>query len=264
MLFLNMITIVFSPAWFYGIDIFIDIISIIVLCLVAFFSFRYYLLDKKNWNYCLLSISFLMIAASFFFKIMTNFTLYYDMPKTIEVGFMNVTLQTVQQSDVFFTIGTYLFRLATLFGLLLLLNITKRQTWHSNILISALLILIMYFAQNAYHIFHITCFIFLVFITSNYAFKYLENKHKTTLLLCFSFGLLTIGHIIFYMMIFGTTFYVFAEIIQLLGYILLLITFVMVLYFGKKDTSKLMIKKPNYEIFRHPKGSGHGKKTNKA
>lgn len=258
-----MITIQFSPMWFSGIDIIIDIVSIIVLCLVAFFSFKYYLLDKKNWNYLLLCLSFLMIASSFFFKILTNFTIYYNVPKTIENGFMSITFQTIHTTDLLFTVGYYLFRLATLFGLLLLLNITKRQTWHSNIIISVLFLLIMYFAQNAYHIFHITCFLLILFITLNYISKYRENRHKTTLMLCYSFAIIAISHIVFYLMIYDNTYYVIAELIQLAGYILLLITFVMVLYFGKKDVSKLMIKKPDHKIFRLPERR-HGTKKNTA
>ena len=43
-----MIDIVFSPQWFYGKDIIIDIFSAVVLFVIAAFGLKYYLIKKRN------------------------------------------------------------------------------------------------------------------------------------------------------------------------------------------------------------------------
>ncbi|NTV23520.1 MAG: hypothetical protein HGA85_04055, partial [Nanoarchaeota archaeon] len=58
-----MIQLVYSPAWFYGKDIIIDIISIVVLLLVSLAGFRYYLMSRnKKMLYLVLSFSLLALA----------------------------------------------------------------------------------------------------------------------------------------------------------------------------------------------------------
>jgi len=74
----------------------------------------------------------------------------------------------------------------------------------------------------------------LFFITLNYFEKYRESKRRTTLLLMISFAIIAVSQIIFYCMKFDEIFYAVAEIVQLFGYVLLLITFVMILLYGHK------------------------------
>ena len=62
-----MIDIIYSPHWFYGKDIVIDVISILVLSLIGVFSIKYYRISKKNKNYILQTSSFFVLASSFIF-----------------------------------------------------------------------------------------------------------------------------------------------------------------------------------------------------
>jgi hypothetical protein len=101
-----MIEIVYSPKWFYGKDIAIDIIGIVILFLIAFFSLKYYRLSK-NKNYLFLSASFFMISLSYFFKIITNFTIYYQVLQTKRFIFGTITYTAVESSDILFVVGSF-------------------------------------------------------------------------------------------------------------------------------------------------------------
>ena len=91
-----MIQLIYSPVWFRGADILIDAFSMIVILLIAFFSIKCYRISRKNRNYVYLAASFIMIAASFLFKILTNFTFYSKILETKTVGIIAYTYQVIK------------------------------------------------------------------------------------------------------------------------------------------------------------------------
>lgn len=229
-----MIELIYSPQWFYGKDIIIDIISILVLISIAIFSVKYYKINTKNKNYFYLASSFFILALSFMFKILTNFTIYYKILTTRQIGFVTLTYQTIRSTDTLFFVGFLLYRILTLIGLYILYSIYQKQT-KSNILIIVYLILVLtYFSQSAYYIFHLTSLLLLAFITSQYYKNYQKRKQYETKLLAYSFAIITISQLLFIFIRLNLHFYVIAEIVQLIGYIGLLCTFIMVLIYGKK------------------------------
>jgi hypothetical protein len=63
---------VYSPPWFYGKDIAIDVLSAIVVLLIGVFSFRNFSLDKKNKKHFFLGAAFVLLGFSFIIKVLTN------------------------------------------------------------------------------------------------------------------------------------------------------------------------------------------------
>ncbi len=229
-----MIQLVYNPHWFYGKDIIIDIVSIFVLFLIAFFSIKFYKLNKRNKNYLFLALSFIFIGCSFIFKIITNFTIYYHVLETRRIGFMTFTYNAVNSSHILFFVGFLMYRLLMLFGLYMLYSIYLKQQKSNIFLISYLIIISTYFSSSAYYLFHITSLFFLVIITYRYLKNYKKNRDSTTKLLAYSFGMITLSQVVFVFVAINTFLYVIAELIQLASYISLLITFIMVLRHGKK------------------------------
>jgi hypothetical protein len=229
-----MIELIYSPKWFYGKDILIDIISIIVLFSIAFFSIKYYQINKTKKNYLYLALSFILLAISFICKIATNFTVYYHVLETRQIGFVSFTYQTMRSTDTLFFFGFLLYRICTLMGFYILYSIYQKQP-SSNIFIILYMILVMtYFSQSAYFIFHITSLILLLFITHTYYRNNQKVKHYTSKLTFLSFALITLSHLISIFVKVNLLFYVIAELIQLCGYIMLLFAFIMVLRYAKK------------------------------
>ncbi|MEA3430735.1 MAG: hypothetical protein U9R08_05660, partial [Nanoarchaeota archaeon] len=72
-----MLELVYSPQWFYGIDILFESINVIAALLIAFFSYKIYKYTKDR--HCLyFGLSFLAICIAFISKILTNFQIYFN------------------------------------------------------------------------------------------------------------------------------------------------------------------------------------------
>ena len=230
-----MIQLVFTPPWFYGKDILIDIISIIVLLMIAFFSLRYYRIDRKNSNYLFLSASFFLIAVSFIFKILTNFTIYYHALDGDKFDFIIFTHSVAKTSGTFFYLGFFFYRLLTLLGLSALYSIYQKELPKGNIfLVLYLMVMLTYFSQGTYYVFHLTSLILMSLIAMQFYRNYRLNKSRTAKLLVISFVVITISQLVFIFIKLAPMLYVAAEFIQLCGYIMLLFTFIKVLSNAKK------------------------------
>jgi hypothetical protein len=233
-----MIELIYSPKWFYGKDIIIDIVSIFVLSLIAYFSIRYYKINSKNKNYLFFASSFGAMALSFLFKIITNFTLYSKAVQTKQIGFVTFTYSAIQSSDLLFFIGFLVHRILMLIGLFILYSIYSKTKKANIILILYLILISMYFSRSAYYVFHLTALLLLVMVTLQYWNNYKKVNHDTNKWLFYSFSLITLSQVVFIFIGINTLFYVAAEVIQLLGYMALLITFIKVLKDGKEKRAK--------------------------
>ncbi len=228
-----MIDVVYSPQWFYGKDIIIDIFSIFVLFLIGYSSLQFYRL-KKNKKHAYLALSFFFVGLSFLFKILTNFTIYYNVLETEHLGAFTFIHQEVESSTILFFIGFLLYRILTLLGLYILYSTYQEQPKQHILFVAYLLLILTYFSTSAYYLFHITSLFLLVLITSYYIKNYLKEKRISTKLLATSFGIISASQIIFIFIEVNHIFYVIAELVQLIGYLILLITFIRVLKYDKK------------------------------
>ena len=221
--------------WFYGEDLIIDLVSAFVLLLIALFSLRYYKVERKNKNYIYLAISFLLIAVSFFFKILANFTVYYKFFEVRNIGLLTLTFLHVKTSDILFIFGYLIYRLLHLLGLYILYLIYQKNQSKYNIFLMVFFIMIStYSSESAYYIFHLTALVLLSLITIQYYENYKKNKLFNSKMLTNSFAIIGLSQILFIFVQLNKEFYVAAEIIQLVGYLILLTTFVKVLWNAKK------------------------------
>ncbi len=230
-----MIQLVFSPRWFYGKDILIDFFSIVILLMISLLAFRYYRINRRKKKHALLSLAFLVMALSFFFKILTNFTIYYKEIETKNLGFLTVTYSSIEHSHILFIVGFLLFRVFMLLGLLILYSIYEKNSSKKDVLILAYFIIIStYFGRSAYYLFHISTLPFLIIITNDYFVNYRKNKYPNSKRLAYSFAIITLSQVFFIFVELSPVIYVIAELIQLLGYALLFLTLIKVLKHGKK------------------------------
>ena len=228
-----MVQVVFSPKWFWGKDIFIDSIALLVLLLIAIFATKCYRI-KKSRNYLYLALSFYLIALSFFSKILINFTIYYQVLHTQMIGSIEYTQVILKSSEILAVSGLFFYRLFILLGLFMLYSIYEKQSMANIILMMYFTIISIFFSKEEYYIFYLTSFIFLGVISNRYYQNYKKNKEKTSGMLAASFSIITLSQIFFMFVNFTKHFYVVGELIQLLGYILLLVTFIMVLKHGRE------------------------------
>ncbi len=228
-----MIELIYSPRWFFGKDILIDIISIIVLSLISWSAIRFYRINRKR-SYFWFSISFLMLALAFVFKITSNFTLHYTWEFARNLGFVVIVYRSFHYSFLPYYIGYLLYRLFMLFGLYVLYSIYSKPRKEEKLLVSYFLIISTYFGISDYYLFHITSLILLSMITYAYYNNYMKSRKITNRLLYYSFLTIALSQVVFAFIALNNVIYAIAEVIQLFGYVLLLITFIMVFKHGKK------------------------------
>jgi len=228
--------ILYSPQWFYGKDIIIDLVSIVVLLLIGYFNRQYYFIDRHKKEHNIFAFSFLLLGISFIFKILTNFTLYTHVIKTEQWGIFDLTYHVIQYSNLLLLVGTIASHLLTLFGMYLLYSTYyKKQLKSSIFFIAYFLIIITYFSDSAYYLFHLTTFFFLVFIIAKlYQNCRLQCQNTIAKLTTASFIIIAVSQVLFTLIGINQIYYVIAELVQLVGYALLLISFILVLRNGQK------------------------------
>ncbi len=226
---------VYSPPGFYGKDIAIDIVSAVVVLLIAVFSFRNFLLDKKSKRHLILSTAFFLLGLSFIVKILTNLLSHSETMLSKQFMISILGVEVIRSFSDLSALGFLLFALLTLFGFYILYALSSKDELSMNYVIIAYFIVIStYFTRFTYFIMYITTFIFLFALSRRYFLSYQDTKYKNTLYLCISFGIITLSQFVFIFTSSNPTMYAVAELIQLVGYLFLLYTFVMVLRNAKK------------------------------
>ena len=230
-----MVELIFSPNWFYGKDIGIDIVSIITLLIITLFSYRLYKLSKEQ-KYGLYTLGFFALTLSFIFKIFTNFELYYNTIQTQNNGLISFTYHVANISNIPFFTGFIGYRALTFIGLFLLyLVYYKERTDRVTILLyTYFLIVATYFTQFSYYVFFMTNALFLALITRALWKNYHENTRISARNMAISFTILTTSQVLFMFTGMFDTLYVLGELVQLIGSLLLLWTLALILYHGKK------------------------------
>jgi hypothetical protein len=234
-----MIKIVYTPVWFHGNEILIDLISVVVLSLLLIFTYKCFRIDKTNKNYLFAAIAFALLDLSFIFKILTNFTIYYATNITRHIGPVTLTFHGFKETDTLFFFGYLAYRLLTLYGLYLLYVVYKEKNFGvTQLFVIYLITVLTFFSQESYDVFHFTSFVLLLLITWNYFIIHKVNRKRTTMLLTLSFLLITISHMLCLSIEYMSFIYIIAEVVQLAGYALLLTVYIMVLKNGKKTSKK--------------------------
>jgi len=225
-----MVSVVFTPRWFYGIDCIFEGVAVIVALLIAFYAYRLYSFSKQK-NHLVFSLSFLTIAVAFIAKIITNLSLDSSYVGVIKhVGFFFYGHHRVALEHLLYVSGFLVYRLGILLGLLGIYFAVhqfkaKKLVGFSTYLI-VLLIIATTFSTWAYPIFYVTAAVLLLLIAQFYYDvcngKRGHRKNKKAKKLLYAFSGLMIAQLAFTFVIAHLYFYVVAEAIQLAGFMMLL------------------------------------------
>ncbi len=237
----------FGPQWFRGLDIAIDIVGIVTLFALGIFSFQLYKMKKERCSFWI-SMAFFIIALSFMFKILTNFTIYYHVLETRQFGFMTFEYKTVHSSYILQYIGLVASRLLMLVGLYTLYSAyQKNQSKITTALVLYFIIVLNIFIHqnmclvnnctSPYYLFYLTSLILLVMITHHYIMTFKKTLNNNTLLLAAGFGIIAVSQAFFMFIHLSPALYVVGEFIQMIGYVLLLATLILVFRHGKKKVT---------------------------
>jgi len=216
-----MILVLNGPYWFRGIDAFLGILYIIVTLLIAALSYKAYkLTDEKKYSY--FSIAFGLMAVAF---------LVYSLTTVLLTTHVSTTLNNIlTQFDFAFLLHMILIFAAYTLLLVVTLKIEQKKVI---ILLFTLMLLFSAFSYQYYIKFHIVSFLLLFFLGHQFYTNYLEKKNKNAKLVFTAFYLLACAQVFFLAMIYQPFFYVVANMMQLLGFLVLFYMLWKVLNYGR-------------------------------
>jgi hypothetical protein len=222
-----------SPPGFYGKDIGIDALSAIIVILIGIFSLRNFLLDRDNRKHLFVSLAFMILGLSFIVKVLTNLLTHNGFIAQEHFVFMGTDFGV---SYAFFSaLGFLTHAFLTLFGFYMLYALASKERFTMNYIIIAYFIFIStYFARFNTIVFYLTALIFVMALSRRYILAYKEYGYVNTLYLGWSFGIIGLSQAVFIFATQSRTLYILAEILQLIGYLALLATFIMVLKNARK------------------------------
>ena len=213
--------IVFTPDWFLGNDVLINFVSFSVLFLFFLFAFKSYRINHKK-SILYIGIGFLLIAMGELSTILTKLVLYYDSGVTQEIGRAIIESKIVGYVDIFYYTGFFLNKFLILLGLYTIYKLPSSKRISGEFIFTTYLLLVVaMLSSSAQFFYHLTMLIILVLIIKNYYKIYKKDKVLNTQILIYAFSLLAISQIAF-MVSKLNYFYVGAQSIQLISYIILL------------------------------------------
>ncbi|MDP6600258.1 MAG: hypothetical protein QF798_02365 [Candidatus Woesearchaeota archaeon] len=225
---------VFSPEWFYGFDSVIESIAIIVSVLLVYYSHKCFKLTKEN-KYLYFSTAFLSLTFAFIAKIIGTLAIYKPTITRSALGSsIHQTFTSVTPSGInALAFIVYIFFI--LVGFMILFLIISRLTWKNQRVI-ALLVYFVFLATWIsivhYQLFYVTSFVLLLLITYSYYRNYREIKSEKAKFVFIAFSIILVSQAFFVFSIYSGIIYVLAELVQLLGFVYLLIPFILI--FKKK------------------------------
>jgi hypothetical protein len=224
----------FGPKWFYGFDSIIELIAIIISILLVYYSYKCFKLTKEN-RYLYFSTAFLSLTLAFIAKIMSTWAIYK--PQVTRTALGSSIHQTFTSLTPFYinALALIVHVFFSLLGFMILFLIISKLKWNNQ----RVIILLVYFVFLAtwlsaihFQLFYITSFVLLFLITYSYYQNYREIRNEKAKLVVIAFGMLLVSQAFFVFIVYSRTIYVLAEIVQLLGFVYLLIPFILI--FRKK------------------------------
>ncbi|MEK6898797.1 MAG: hypothetical protein AABW79_01745 [Nanoarchaeota archaeon] len=207
------------PRWFFGFDIALEMLFAFITFFVAAYALYMYRISAER-DCKLLGFGFISIALSYVTWGILNFFLLTSLDNSNRV----LVIENLNILGFFVLYGHIIFMLA---GLATLAYLTfKTRSYRVYSLFVSLPIIMVIFSKNAALSFYFVSALLLFYITLHYMIKYSSRKRQTTLFVLIGFIFLLIGAVGF---TFATLFngsYVAGHMLQLLGYLFILIGFI--------------------------------------
>ena len=220
-----------GPRWFSGLDLVLDFFSVIVLIILSVLAWRYYSLNKANKKELYLFTGMAFLAVSFIFKILAYYAIYttkFNLLYVPSIGKFIINAYNPTFSILF--LGHVL--LGLLGFLVLFLIFEKIESPKTTILVLFLILLLSFMSTKVYHVFNLASLAFTALIASGFWSNHAKNKLRSTYFLAWSFTILSLSRLLFIFT--SQEIYVFAELLQFLGFVLLLWALILVLKHAKK------------------------------
>ncbi len=206
-----------------------ELIMAFILLLISFNSYSIYKVINEN-KYKWFALSFFSIALAFVSKLIMNFMIYTNEFREVV---STVVISAFQNTSATYYLGYLVFfssRILMLVGLtgifLIITNSKEKKNW---ILLLYLAILTAYASTKISYIFNITAAVILGLIFLRFYQNYINKPKKGALGVALAFFTICLSYITFIFVSFDYSLFIAGEIIQLMGYLILLVVYLSIL-----------------------------------
>ena len=213
----------FSPEWFFGYDIILELIFMVIILTVSYYSLKIYKLSGQR-EAKLFSLAFFFIAASYFIQSVVIFSIISTLNQSISLALKVMRVESINITGFFLQRFLFLLGLVTL--VYMILKIKDKKLYFLLVLLTLIPLL---FSPNMSYTFYLLSSIFLVYVTSHYLVNYIRHKQKKTLLVLAAFSFLLFGSIHFLISVNHSLFYVIGHFLEFIAYTLILINLILVI-----------------------------------
>jgi hypothetical protein len=220
---------IYSPSWFTGVDIALEMVSVAVSFLLFFLAFKLYKISNEK-NFLRFSFGFFAISASYVIKILSDIYLYTNINTTTRpwINLIMYRLSTIEFVNIF---GNLAHRFLLLLGFLILLVVYLRiKDKRVIFLLSYFVFIISAFSAWSFLLFQTTMAMVAGTVGIHVLMKFIESRKKAMLRSTIAFGLLFAAQACFMFTFFlERQMFVIGHILQASGFLVLLLTYFMVL-----------------------------------
>ena len=165
----------FSPEWFFGYDIVLELFFAIITLTISRFAYKIYKLTNEK-RTGLFSLSFFLISLSYIIQSVFNFLILLKLNETICIAVKILSIET------FNIIGFNFSILLRILGFILLTFMTLKTKNNKILLLLIFTTLISIFtSQNILYSYSLISSVYLIFILFYYIKNYNKNKNTKTL-----------------------------------------------------------------------------------
>jgi hypothetical protein len=218
-----MVLILNGPIWFRGLDTLFTLGFALVTLFLALMSYRAYKVTELP-RHKYFSLSFLLMSLGFgIFGIFSGLLVTHS---------SFVLDKVLSAFDFAFTLHVVLLVLAYILMTIVAFKVEDKKVIS---LLIVLGLLLSAFSYQHFLKFHVISFVLLGFLTYQFYLNFQEKKDNYNAKLVFTgFYLLTAAEIFVIVFIYTASFYIVAQVIQLLGYLLLLFMLTRILHYGRE------------------------------
>jgi hypothetical protein len=218
---------IFGPSWFYGLDSSFEFIAMFITLFIALFTLRIYLLMRQR-KYLYFTLSFVMISVSYFIRGATDWLAYTHflgkIPNVTAAASKIAAIPTLHSFGflfhIFLMLAGFMILVAVFMGITDFLTVSLMFTFA--IILTAL-------AQSKFMAFHLTLIVMLLFIIFHLIRNYQRTRTLNAFLVLYSMTALLAAQVFFMLITIGPFYYVVGHALQLVGFLLLLLTMILVL-----------------------------------
>lgn len=220
---------IYSPSWFAGVDIALELVSVIVSFLLFFLAYRLYKISNEK-SFLRFSFGFFTISASYIVKILSDLYIYLNMGSTSK-PWINVILYRLSTIEFINIFGNLVHRFLLLLGFLILLVVYLRiKDKRVIFLLTYFIFIISAFSAWSFLLFQTTMAMIAGTVGIHVLMKFIESRRKAMLRSTIAFGFLFAAQACFMFTFFlERQMFIIGHILQASGFLVLLLTYFMVL-----------------------------------